>query len=213
MIEAVVTALAAWITAVISATGYAGVMLLMAIESACVPLPSEVIMPFAGSLVPDGRFSLPLLATAGALGCNLGSTVAYLIGARGGRVAVQRWGRYVLLAPGDLEWSERFFERYGSATVFISRLLPVVRTFIALPAGIARMPMLRFQVYTFVGSWPWCYGLAYIGAKLGQAWNNDPTLKATFHRFDAVIVGVGVLALAFFVWHRLRAVRRGHLAG
>ncbi len=203
------SALAAAITAVIAATGYLGVLLLMAVESACVPLPSEVIMPFAGSLVPAGRFSLPLLATAGALGCNLGSTLAYLVGAHGGRSAVTRWGRYVLLAPADLDWSERFFTRYGGLTVLVSRLLPVVRTFIALPAGIARMPVLRFQLYTFVGSWLWCYGLAAIGARLGAAWNENPALKATFHRFDLAIVVLGVAAAAFFVWHRLRALRRG----
>jgi membrane protein DedA with SNARE-associated domain len=208
LIETMLAALASWITGVIDATGYLGVLLLMAIESACVPLPSEIIMPFAGSLVEDGRFSLPALATAGALGCNLGSTLAYAVGARGGRTAVERWGHYLLLSHRDLEWSERFFHRYGGATVFVSRLLPVLRTFIALPAGIARMPMLRFQVYTFVGSWPWCYGLAWAGAKLGHAWNNDPALKATFHRFDALIVAVGVLAAGFFLWHRLRARRR-----
>lgn len=197
------------ITHVIAATGYLGVMLLMAIESACVPLPSEVIMPFAGSLVPGGRFSLAGLATAGAVGCNLGSTLAYWVGAYGGRPAIERWGRFVLLSPGDLAWSERFFGRYGSATVFISRLLPVVRTFIALPAGLARMPMLRFQIYTFAGSWPWCFGLAYVGATLGEAWDKDPALKTTFHRFDLAIVLVGAAVVALFVWHRLRAVRPG----
>ena len=209
MLEGIIATLASVITGLIGATGYAGVALLMAIESACVPLPSEIIMPFAGSLVPGGRFSLLGLASAGALGCNIGSTVAYLVGAYGGRPAVERWGSYVLLAPGDLDWSERFFARWGSATVFVSRLLPVVRTFIALPAGIARMPMLRFQVYTFVGSWIWCYGLAFVGAKLGEAWNTNPELKSTFHRFDAVVVAVAGLAGAFFVWHRLRASGRG----
>jgi membrane protein DedA with SNARE-associated domain len=129
------TTLASGITGLIAAAGYAGVLLLMAIESACVPLPSEIIMPFAGSLVPGGRFSLLGLATAGALGCNLGSTIAYLVGARGGRPAVERIGRFVLLTTADLEWSERFFARYGGPAVFVARLLPVVRTFIALPAG------------------------------------------------------------------------------
>ena len=146
------TALASEITRIIAATGYAGVLLLMAIESACIPLPSEVVMPFAGSLVAGGRFSLVGLATAGALGCYLGSTVAYLVGVRAGRPAVERFGRCVLLTADDLEWSARFFARYGGGAVFVARLLPVVRTFIALPAGMARMPAIRFQLYTFAGS-------------------------------------------------------------
>lgn len=201
------TALATLITGVIAATGYAGVLILMAIESACIPLPSEIIMPFAGSLVASGRFSLAGLATAGALGCNVGSAVAYAVGASGGRAAIERWGRLVLLTSKDLDWSERFFARYGGITVLVSRLLPVVRTFIALPAGMARMPLLRFHIYTFVGSWPWCFGLAYVGAKLGERWDQDATLRATLHRFDAVIVVVIIAAAAFFFWHRLHAMR------
>lgn len=208
-LEDLLTALATLITGVIAATGYAGVMILMAIESACIPLPSEIIMPFAGSLVASGRMSLVGLATAGALGCNLGSAVAYAVGATGGRAAIERWGPLVLLSKGDLDWSERFFVRYGGITVLVSRLLPVVRTFIALPAGMARMPMLRFHIYTFVGSWPWCFGLAYVGAKLGERWNQDPTLRATFHRFDAIILVAIVAAGTLFVWHRVKAIRSG----
>lgn len=207
MIESILAHLAAVITGLIEATGYAGVLILMAIESACIPLPSEIIMPFAGYLASAGRFSLLALATAGALGCNLGSTVAYEIGKRGGRPAIERWGRYVLLTQGDLDWSERFFRRFGAVTVFVSRLLPVVRTFIALPAGMARMPVAQFQLYTFVGSWIWCYALAWIGAALGDQWDKNPDLRATFHKFDAVIVAVIVLAGAWFVWHRLSALR------
>lgn len=207
MIAAALALLASAITGVIAATGYLGVVVLMGIESACIPLPSEIIMPFAGSLVPAGRFSLWGLATAGALGCNLGSTIAYAVGAYGGRPAVERWGRYVLLSPGDLAWSERFFGGYGGITVLIGRLLPVVRTFIALPAGMARMPMIPFQFYTFVGSWPWCFGLAYVGARLGSAWESNPVLRDSFHRFDALIVGTVIVAMVAFVWHRLRAVR------
>ncbi len=209
MIETFIASLASVIVATIQAGGYLGVALLMGIESACVPLPSEIIMPFAGSLVPAGRFSLAALATAGALGCNLGSTLAYLVGAYGGRPAVDRWGRYVLLTHGDVDWSEHFFKRYGSVAVFLSRLLPVVRTFIALPAGIARMPMLRFQAYTFAGSWLWCFGLAFVGAKLGEAWDRSPTLRTTFHRLDAVVLGIGVIAAALFIRHRLRAPKTG----
>src|ERR1700761_5688561 len=190
MLDQIISALAAFIVEVISAAGYLGVVLLMAIESACIPLPSEVIMPFAGYLVSIGHFSLVGAATAGALGCNLGSTVAYYVAAIGGRKAIERWGSYILVSPHELERTEQFFARYGAVTVFIGRLLPVVRTFIAFPAGLARMPMLKFQVYTFLGSWPWCFALAYIGMVLGQRWDSDPTLRRLFHQFDIVIVAV-----------------------
>jgi membrane protein DedA with SNARE-associated domain len=202
-----VPALAQAIVAFISATGYLAVLLLMAIESACIPLPSEIIMPFAGYLVSTGRLNLFLVATAGALGCNLGSAVAYLIGARGGRPAIARWGALVLIGPQELAWAERFFERFGSAAVFVGRLLPVVRTFIALPAGLALMPQLRFHIYTFAGSWIWCLALAYLGAKLGEQWDSNPTLRAAFHSLDAVIVVVLALGVVAFVWHRIASRR------
>jgi membrane protein DedA with SNARE-associated domain len=217
MTSKIIAALSAFIISVISHSGYGGIVLLMAIESACIPLPSEVIMPFSGALtvaaisLQYGRepFSLFWVATAGALGCNLGSAIAYFIGHYGGRPLVEKYGSYLLLSRRDLDWADRFFARYGDFTVFFSRLLPVVRTFIALPAGVARMPQLRFHLYTFIGSWPWCFVLAYIGQKLGQRWESDPRLKAWFHRFDAVIVLVLVLAVAWFVrshWqHRIRA--------
>jgi membrane protein DedA with SNARE-associated domain len=209
MIDQVITTLASWIVTTISAGGYFGVVLLMAIESACIPLPSEVIMPFAGYLVSTGRFSLIGAATAGAIGCNLGSTVAYYVAASGGRAAIRRWGPYILISPHEIERAEHFFARYGAITVFICRLLPVVRTFIAFPAGLARMPMLKFQVYTFVGSWPWCFGLAYIGMVLGTRWDSDPELRRIFHESDAVIVLVLVAGFAWYVWRRWRETRAG----
>jgi membrane protein DedA with SNARE-associated domain len=197
MSEKILAVLAQFIIAVISASGYWGVLGLMAIESACIPLPSEVIMPFAGYLVHTGRLNLWLVATAGALGCNLGSAVAYWVGAAGGRPLVERFGRYVLLSRHDLDRTTHFFQRYGGITVFAGRLLPVVRTFIALPAGIAKMPQGRFHLYTFLGSWPWCLALAYVGAKLGEGWDSDPRFKAAFHRFH---LGVEILLLAGIVW-------------
>ncbi|HKT17616.1 MAG TPA: DedA family protein [Stellaceae bacterium] len=207
MLESIIAAVATVIVATISAIGYAGIVLLMAIESACIPLPSEIIMPFSGYLVFTGRFDLVLVATAGAIGCNLGSTVAYAIGYYGGRPLVEKWGAYVLLSRRDLAMVDSFFDRFGSITVFVSRLLPVARTFIALPAGIARMSQIKFQVYTFLGSWPWCFALAYIGAKLGERWESDPTLRDVLHRFDALIVAVLVLGIVWYVWrhwkHRL----------
>ena len=210
MTEKILSWLAGVVVAVISKTGYLGVTILMAIESACVPLPSEIIMPFAGYLVYTGRFSLLWAATAGALGCNLGSVIAYEIGFFGGRPLVEKYGRYVWVSRHDLDMADRFFARFGSAAVFLGRLLPVIRTFIALPAGIARMPRLRFHVYTFAGSWPWCFGLAWIGMKLGEKWETDPRLRQWLHRLDAVIIVVLLVGLIFFVrshWkNRLRAI-------
>jgi membrane protein DedA with SNARE-associated domain len=208
MTERIISWLAGIIITVISASGYLGVVLLMAIESACIPLPSEIIMPFAGYLVYTGHFHLIWVATAGALGCNLGSVIAYEVGCLGGRPLVEKYGRYIWVSGRDLEMADRFFLRFGSAAVFIGRLLPVIRTFIALPAGVARMPRLRFHIYTFAGSWPWCFALAWVGMKLGEQWA-DPRLRLWLHRLDAVIVVVLLAAAAWFVrshWkNRLRA--------
>ena len=204
MIAHIIEILAAWITSVISTAGYGGVMLLMAIESACIPLPSEIIMPFSGYLVYTGRFSLLAVATWGAIGCNLGSVLAYEIGYYGGRPLVMKYGRYMFVTQHDLNIADRFFERWGSLAVLIARLLPVVRTFIALPAGIAQMPRLKFHLYTFIGSWPWCFALAWIGMQLGEQWDKDPRLKRWFHRMDGVILVLLLAGIAFFVWSHLK---------
>ncbi len=200
MVESILLALAGFIKSVISSLGYPGIALLMGIESACIPLPSEVIMPFAGYLVYTGRFSsLAMVATLGAIGCNLGSVLAYEVGAFGGRPLIEKYGRYILMKKHDVEMADRFFQRFGAITVFVGRLLPVIRTFIALPAGIARMNRAKFHLYTFIGSWPWCFVLAYVGQQLGERWENDPRLKHILHRFDAVIVVVLLLAIFWFV--------------
>ncbi len=196
--------LAAWITAAISAGGYAGIALLMALESACLPLPSEIIMPFAGYLASTGRFSLALTALAGAIGCNLGSAVAYWVGSRGGRPWIERWGPRLLIQPRDLARADRFFARFGPVAVLVARLLPVVRTFIALPAGIVRMRLLPFHLYTFAGSFVWCYALAAIGFQLGERWDSDPRLRGVLHQFDFAIVLLGAAAVAWFVWTHAR---------
>jgi membrane protein DedA with SNARE-associated domain len=212
LLEHVIAPLAAVIVATIAATGLFGIALMMAIESACIPLPSEIIMPFSGYLASLGEFSLVAAATAGAIGCNIGSALAYAVGRHGGRRFVERWGGYILITRHDLEWADRFFARWGSLAVFVGRLLPVVRTFIALPAGIAGMPQVKFHIYTFLGSWPWCFALAYAGYKLGQAWDSDPTLKAAMHRFDAVIIAVFLVAAVWYVrrhWkYRIRPERK-----
>lgn len=208
MTEKILAILAHFIIATISASGYAGVTLLMAIESACIPLPSEIIMPFAGYLAHTGRLSLTGVAVAGAVGCNIGSAVAYWIGAAGGRPFIARYGRFVLLNQHDLDRAERFFGKFGAMTVFIGRLLPIVRTFIALPAGIARMSQVKFHIYTFLGSLPWCYVLAYVGMKLGEEWDSDPRFKAIFHRYHLVVEALIVAAVVWFVWTHWKARTR-----
>jgi membrane protein DedA with SNARE-associated domain len=204
LIEQIVGWLAGFTTAVIVALGYPGIALLMAIESACIPLPSEIIMPFAGYLVSQGHFTLFGAATAGAIGCNLGSVVAYAAGQYGGRPLALKYGRYLLIDAHDIDKADRFFAKHGDWAVLIGRLLPVIRTFIAFPAGVARMPLLRFHFYTFVGSWPWCFGLAWIGMKLGEAWDSDPRVKAVMHSLDVVIVVAVLAAAGWFIWHKTR---------
>jgi membrane protein DedA with SNARE-associated domain len=180
----------------------------MALESMCIPLPSEVIMPFAGYLASTGRFSLVLVGLVGALGCNIGSTIAYAVGYSGGRGLVLRWGRFLLIDKDELDRVDRFFHRYGSATVLISRVLPVIRTYIALPAGIARMNFWKFQIYTFIGSLPWTFALAYIGFKLGQKWDNSPALKSVMHKLDFVVIILIIAAIAWYFWKLRRARHR-----
>jgi membrane protein DedA with SNARE-associated domain len=208
MLDHLISTLVSFIVEVISAGGCFGVVVLMAIESACIPLPSEVIMPFAGYLVSLGQFSLFGAATAGALGCNVGSTLAYMVAAKGGRTAFERWGSYVLIGSAELDRADRFFARYGAITVFVGRLLPVVRTFISFPAGLARMPMLKFQIYSFLGAWPWCFALAYVGFVLGGRWDSDPTMRRIFHESDTAIAALLLAGLAWFIWSRWRDRRR-----
>jgi membrane protein DedA with SNARE-associated domain len=207
-VSRIIEALAVFTTGVISSMGYGGVLLLMAIESACIPLPSEIIMPFAGYLVYQGQFTLQGAAIAGALGCVVGSIPAYWLGEYGGRPMIERYGRYVLVSRKELDFADRMFQRHGHWVVLAARLLPIVRTFIAFPAGVSRMPMGKFVIYTFVGSYPWCLGLAWVGMKLGEAWHTDPRVKAIYHRFELAIVLVAVAAAIWFVWHKVRAARR-----
>jgi membrane protein DedA with SNARE-associated domain len=208
MNERILTFLVVFVTHVIDIGGYAGIVALMGIESACIPLPSEIIMPFAGFVVYQGHMNLFWAATAGAVGCNLGSVVAYWIGAKGGRPLVERYGKWVLMSHHDLDRMTEFFNKYGSITVLLGRLLPVVRTFIAFPAGIARMPQLRFHIYTFLGSWPWCFALAYAGMKLGEKWHTDPRFHEIFHRFHLVVEIALVAGIVWFVWSHLKRGRQ-----
>jgi membrane protein DedA with SNARE-associated domain len=210
MTERILTLLVHFVTHVIDLGGYAGIVVLMGINSACIPLPSEIIMPFSGYLVYLGRFNLFLVATAGAVGCNLGAAFAYWIGARGGRPLVERYGKWVLMSRHDLDRMTSFFEKYGAITVLLARMMPVVQTFIAFPAGIARMPRLRFHLYTSLGAWVWYFCLAYAGMKMGEAWHTDPRFYQWFHRFHLVVEITLAAGIVWFVWSH---VRRGREAG
>src|ERR1700694_5531825 len=197
----------ALLVSAIASGGYASVILLMAIQSACIPIPSEVIMPLAGYALAHNQTQLIILATLASLASNLGSIPAYWVGARGGRPMVERYGSYLLLSRHDLDRVDSFFDRFGSIAVLLGRMLPIVRTFIAFPAGVAKMNQFRFHLYTFIGSWPWCYALAWVGMKLGDKWNSDPRLKAAFHRFDLAVGVSGVLAVAWLVWHKRKGAK------
>jgi membrane protein DedA with SNARE-associated domain len=196
--------IAALVTATISSLGYFGVFLLMAIESAAIPLPSEIIMPFSGYLVFRRELTLHGAAFWGAAGCVVGSWAAYAIAAWGGRPLVERYGRYVLISRHDLGRAERLFNRYGSPIIFFSRLMPVVRTFISLPAGLARMPIVRFTVYTFLGSYPFCLALAYFGYKMGEHWQE---LESYFRQYDVLVLILLVAGTAWWVRRHLVAER------
>jgi len=194
MIGNILSVLASFVVNTISSMGYGGIVLLMGIESANIPLPSEVIMPFSGYLVSTGRFSLFWVAIMGGLGCLWGSLLSYWIGARGGRPLIGRYGRYILMSKHDLDIANCWFARRGMITVFIGRLLPIIRTFISFPAGIARVNLFWFSFWTFVGSVIWSYFLGFVGFKLGENWD---TLGIYFHGFDTII---GILILVGIIW-------------
>ena len=195
MLEKLLAVIATWIMGVISSMGYGGIVLLMAIESACIPLPSEIIMPFAGFLVSKGQMTLWGIALAGAIGCVVGSIPAYYLGMFGGRPMAEKYGKYVLISHKDLDMADRWFATHGEIIIFIARLLPAVRTFIAFPAGVARMNMSKFILYTFIGSFIWCWALGYVGMKAGENWES---LKVYFHEFHYVIAGLGLI---FVIWY------------
>lgn len=196
MISDIIAALGSFIMNGISSMGYWGVGLMMGIESMCIPLPSEIIMPFSGFLVANGTFTLWGVTLAGSLGSVVGSLIAYYAGLWGGRGFIEKYGKYILITRHDMDIADNFFNKYGGSAVFFSRMMPVVRTFISLPAGIAKMNVWKLSVYTFLGSVPWCLFLAYIGKKLGDKWD---TLGAYFHKFDIVIAILFFVGVVWFV--------------
>lgn len=185
----------------ISNYGYGGIMLLMALESACMPVPSEIVMPFAGYLVArDGAMSLLGVTVAGALGCTIGSIAAYVFGYYAGRPLILRYGKYILIREKHLITAEEWFAKWGDKATFIARLLPVIRTVISLPAGIAKMNFKKFVFYSFVGSVPWTFMLAYVGYVLGSEWES---IKVVFRELDIVVV-VAVIAVVIYYVYRIK---------
>jgi membrane protein DedA with SNARE-associated domain len=201
-----------------AAVGYIGVAAAMTIESAMIPLPSELILPFAGFLVSDpaqtepltrGPWNFWLVVVAATIGNTLGSLIAYGIGAWGGRPLLERYGRYLLIRPHEIEVAEHFFDRYGNATVFFSRLLPIVRTFISFPAGVARMPLGRFVAYSTAGAFVWSILLVFVGVQLGARWQD---IRHALQPFDLLIAVIAALAVIAFVWWRLGMPGRRRLS-
>jgi membrane protein DedA with SNARE-associated domain len=184
----------------ISAYGYMGVFFAMALESACIPIPSEVIMPFSGFVVSEGRLTLWGITIAGALGNLFGSVVAYYVGSKGGRPFLERYGKYILITRRKLDLADRWFNRHGDRAVLISRVLPGIRTYISLPAGIAQMRFKHFVLYTFAGSLPWCFVLGYWGVILGPHWDS---LKGYFHILDVLVIA-GIILGAGYLIHEYR---------
>lgn len=226
MSEKIIALLVQFVTHIIDVGGYAGITGLIALNSSGIPIPSELIMPFSGALtyfhvdstgnfVTPGRFGggsawlgLFLVALSGTVGCNIGSGIAYWIGAKGGRPLVERYGKWVLMSRHDLDRMSRFFDKYGSIAILIGRMLPIVQTFVAFPAGIAKMARLRFHVYTSVGSFVWYFCLAWVGSKLGEAWYTDPRLHEWFHRFHLAVEVALVVGFIWFVWSHVSRARR-----
>ncbi|MFZ0011918.1 MAG: DedA family protein [Halobacteriota archaeon] len=201
----IIETLSNFVISVIEQLGYAGVFVAMGLESACIPLPSEIIMPFAGYVVWEGRLTLLGVTLAGTLGCLAGSLVAYFVGAYGGLPLLERYGKYVLIRKSELSRAHTWFERYGEIVVFVSRVLPIVRTFISLPAGVARMDVKKFSVYTVLGSLPWCFGLAYVGVLLGPHWSD---LEALFRYLDILVIAGIIGLVGYLIYHRKRIVSR-----
>ncbi|MBQ8476788.1 DedA family protein [bacterium] len=204
MISTVISSVVAWIQSVIEYLGPWGVAFLMAIESCNIPLPSEAILPFAGYLVTKGVFSIHTAAIFGAIGCVLGSIPSYYLGYFGGRKFIEKYGKYLLISSHDLKVADEWVEKYGDWSFFICRMLPVVRTFISLPAGILRAKKRFFFTFTFLGSLVWSYVLVYVGVKLGE---NIDSLKHIWHKFDIIIILICFILGVIYIYHHVKNLK------
>lgn len=205
--EVILQSVTVWIKEAVHSMGYWGIVLLMGIESACIPLPSEIIMPYGGYMVYRFplEFSVWWMGVAGAAGCVWGSIVAYYAGYYGGRPLIEKYGKYLLIRKKDLDKADQWFLRHEESAIFFSRLLPVIRTFISFPAGMARVHLGKFIIYTFLGSLPWCLFLAYLGKILGEQW--DTRLKPYFHDAHIIIGVVLAVLIALYIYHHVKSGR------
>lgn len=201
MITNIIDFLAQLVVSIIDQIGYWGVFLLMLVESCGIPMPSEVIMPFAGFLVLDGRLNFVAVVIIGTLGNLAGSWLAYWIGLKGGRPLIEKYGRYILISNHDLNVAEKLFARYGEMVVFFGRLLPVVRTYISFPAGLARMNFKKFSIYTFLGALPWSFLFVWLGTIMGSHWD---LIREKLHDFDLAMLIIVILAILLYIWRHLK---------
>jgi len=206
MITEIINFLANTVVWIIGLTGYFGVFFLMLVESCGIPMPSEVIMPFSGFLVVSGKLGFWQIVIIGTLGNLAGSRLAYWIGKRGGRPLIEKYGKYFLIHKNDLDLADKWFVKYGEATVFFGRLLPVIRTYISFPAGIAKMNFKKFSLYTFAGALPWTALFAWLGVKMGDNWE---LIREKLHKFDVAMAIFVVLLVALYIWRHIRYRQRG----
>ncbi|PIR02087.1 MAG: alkaline phosphatase [Candidatus Nealsonbacteria bacterium CG_4_9_14_0_2_um_filter_37_38] len=201
MIYEIFAQISSFIINTISTLGYPGIVILMTLESACIPIPSEIIMPFSGYLVYLGEFSLWLVVIVGTIGNLIGSIISYFIGFYGGRPLIEKYGKYILISGQDLDQAERWFKKYGGESIFFSRILPVIRTFISFPAGIAKMPFWKFSFYTFAGSLPWSFFLTYAGILTGENWSK---LEIYFKKFDWLIIILIISGISWWIYKKIK---------
>lgn len=201
MFTIIIDFLAGIITQTIDIMGYSGVFFLMLIESCGIPMPSEIIMPFSGFLVAEGKMNFWAVSFVGALANLAGSLAAYWIGLKGGRSLIEKYGKYVLISKNDLDLADRWFAKFGNMAAFFGRLLPIVRTYISFPAGIAKMDIKRFSVYTFAGALPWSMLFTWLGVKMGNNWDQ---IRENLHNFDLSVFILLVIGIAWYVWRHLK---------
>lgn len=201
MFATIISILVDFIVQTIDTLGYAGIFVLMALESSGIPIPSELIMPFAGFLVEDGKMNFIIVTLMGTFGNLGGSLVAFGIAKKGGRPLIEKYGKYILISGKDLDMADRWFQKRGNLTVFLGRLLPVVRTYISFPAGLAQMDWKRFSVYTFLGALPWCALFTYLGMKMGEHWQE---IETKLHEFNMLMLFLVVAAIVLYVWRHLK---------
>jgi len=201
MITTIIDFLANLVVKIIDILGYPGIFLLMLVESCGIPMPSEVIMPFSGFLVADGKLNFWAVVIIGAFGNLIGSLLAYWIGKKGGRPLIEKYGKFILISKHDLDLADSWFKRFGQWTVFFGRLLPVIRTYISFPAGIAEMNIAKFSFFTFIGAFPWCVLFAWLGVKMGNNWE---LIREKLHNFDMAILILVIVLIALYIYRHIR---------